>query len=352
MSRVSLRQVTRRFGAVTALHPTDLDVAEGEFLTLLGPSGCGKTTTLRILAGFVPPTAGRVLIGDDDVTALPPNRRQIGMVFQDYALFPHLTVGENIAFPLRERRVPKSVVAARVAELLGLIHLPDIAARYPAQLSGGQQQRVALARAIAHPPRVLLMDEPLGALDQKLREAMQLELRRIQQALGITTIFVTHDQGEAMNLSDTIAVMSEGRVVQRGTPQEIYQRPASHFVADFIGQINFIEATVAERSGSEHGGPWDIAHAGEAKFLVPPGTPGPVTIGIRPHQISVDANARGNQITGRVLSTSFGGNICRMRIQVVDSEWVVEASPSAPVQPDGSVVMLTWAPEQTVVLRR
>jgi len=360
MSRVSLRQVTRRFGTVTALHPTDLDVAEGEFLTLLGPSGCGKTTTLRILAGFVPPTAGRVLIGDDDVTGLPPNRRQIGMVFQDYALFPHLTVGENIAFALRERRVPKTVVAARVAELLDLIHLPDATARYPAQLSGGQQQRVALARAIAHPPRVLLMDEPLGALDQKLREAMQLELRRIQQALGITTIFVTHDQGEAMNLSDTIAVMCEGRVVQRGTPSEIYRHPANRFVADFIGQINFIEATVVGRSLSEGIGTWDIAHAGEAKFLVPPGAPGRVTIGVRPHQISVDANARGisvdanargNQISGRVLSTSFGGNICRMRVQVADAEWIVEASPSAPAHPDDSVIVLTWSPEETVVLR-
>ena len=233
-----------------------------------------------------------------------------------------------------------------MAELLALIHLPDIASRYPAQLSGGQQQRVALARAIAHPPRVLLMDEPLGALDQKLREAMQLELRRIQQALGITTIFVTHDQGEAMTLSDTIAVMAEGRVVQRGTPQAIYQHPANRFVADFIGQINFIEATVAG-----HDDTWDLARAGQARFLVPRGTPGPATIGVRPHEISVDANAQGNQVSGRVLSTSFGGNICRMRVQVADAEWVVEASPNAPVHPDGSVVVLTWAPAQTVVLR-
>jgi putative spermidine/putrescine transport system ATP-binding protein len=351
MSRVSLRQVTRRFGAVTALHPTDLDVTEGEFLTLLGPSGCGKTTTLRILAGFVPPTAGRVLIGDDDVTRVPPNRRQIGMVFQDYALFPHLTVGENIAFALRERRVPKGMVTARVAEMLDLIHLPDVAARYPAQLSGGQQQRVALARAIAYPPRVLLMDEPFGALDQKLREVMQVELRRIQQALGITTIFVTHDQGEAMNLSDTIAVMCEGRVVQRGTPQEIYQHPSSRFVADFIGQINFIEATVLGRHETGCDGTWDVAQAEEARFLVPPGALGRVTLGVRPHQISVDADARGNRISGRVLSTSFGGNICRMRVQVADTEWIVEANPNAPAHPDGSIIVLTWPPEQTVVLR-
>ena len=295
MSRVSLSQVTRRFGTVTALHPTNLDIAEDEFLTLLGPSGCRKTTTLRILAVFVPPTAGRVLIGGDDVTRLPPNRRQIGMVFQDYALFPHMTVGENIAFALRERRVGKVVVA----ELLALIRLPDVAARYPAQLSGGQQQRVALAHAIAHPPRVLLMDEPLGAPDEKLRETMQVELRRIQQALGITTIFVTHDQDEAMNLSDTIAVMCDGRVVQRGAPREIYQHPMNRFVANFIWQINFLEATLSGRDGA-----WDIARAGEAKFLVPPGGPGRATIGVRPHQISFDANGHGNQIAGRVLSTS------------------------------------------------
>jgi spermidine/putrescine ABC transporter ATP-binding subunit len=346
MSRVALRQVSRRFGLVTALYPTDLDVAEGEFLTLLGPSGCGKTTTLRILAGFVAPTAGLVLIGDDDVTRLPPNRRQIGMVFQDYALFPHLTVGENIAFALRERRVRKVVVAARVAELLALIHLPDIAARYPAQLSGGQQQRVALARAIAHPPRVLLMDEPLGALDQKLREAMQEELRRIQQALGITTIFVTHDQGEAMALSDTIVVMNEGRIVQRGSPQDIYHHPANRFVADFIGQINFLDAIVLGRDGA-----WDVAQVGDARFLIPPGAAGPVTMGVRPHQVSFDVEGDGNRLPGRVLSTSFGGNLCRTRVQVAGAEWIVESRPGDCECSDGSMVMLTWPPEQTVVLR-
>jgi putative spermidine/putrescine transport system ATP-binding protein len=350
MSRVSLRQVSRHYGTVTALHPTDLDVAEGEFLTLLGPSGCGKTTTLRILAGFVPPSAGRVLFGDDDVTLMPPNRRQIGMVFQDYALFPHLTVAENIAFALRERRVRDAAVAARVADLLALIHLPDAGRRYPTQLSGGQQQRVALARAIAHPPRVLLMDEPLGALDQKLREAMQVELRRIQRSLGITTIFVTHDQNEAMTLADTIAVMSEGRVLQRGTPQDIYQHPVNRFVADFIGQINFIEGTVLGRDDA-----WDVAQVGGARLLVPPGAPGAVTIGVRPHQIAFDtdgaADGSGNRLPGRVLSSSFAGNLCRTRVQVAGAEWVVETHPSASAWPEGSLVVLSWPPEQTVVLR-
>jgi ABC-type Fe3+/spermidine/putrescine transport system ATPase subunit len=299
-----------------------------------------------------------VLFGDDDMTRMPPNRRQVGMVFQDYALFPHLTVAENIAFALRERRVRDAAVAARVAELLALIHLPDAGRRYPGQLSGGQQQRVALARAIAHPPRVLLMDEPLGALDQKLREAMQVELRRIQQSLGITTIFVTHDQGEAMNLADTIAVMSEGRVVQRGPPQEIYQHPTSRFVADFIGQIDFIEGTVLGRDG-----PWDVAQAGGCQLLVPPGTPGAVTIGVRPHQIAFVAdgvsnvgadgvaNRSGNRLPGRVLSTSFGGNVYRTRVQVAGAEWVVESHPSAGARTDGSLVVLTWPPGQTVVLR-
>ena len=350
MSRVSFRQVSRHYGGVTALHPTDLDVAEGEFLTLLGPSGCGKTTTLRILAGFVPPSTGRVLFGDDDVTLMPPNRRQVGMVFQDYALFPHMTVAENVAFALRERRVRNAAVAARVAELLALIHLPDVGQRYPSQLSGGQQQRVALARAIAHPPRVLLMDEPLGALDQKLREAMQVELRRIQQTLGITTIFVTHDQGEAMSLADTIAVMSEGRVLQRGTPHDIYQHPANRFVADFIGQINFIEGTVLGRDGL-----WDVVQAGGSRLLVPPGTPGAVTIGVRPHQIRLgsdgDADGPANRLPGRVLSSSFAGNLCRTRVQVAGTEWVVESHPNAGARPDGSLVILTWPPEQTVVLR-
>jgi ABC-type Fe3+/spermidine/putrescine transport system ATPase subunit len=291
-----------------------------------------------------------VLFGDDDVTLMPPNRRQVGMVFQDYALFPHMTVEENVAFALRERRVRGAAVAARVAELLALIHLPDVGQRYPSQLSGGQQQRVALARAIAHPPRVLLMDEPLGALDQKLREAMQVELRRIQRTLGITTIFVTHDQGEAMNLADTIAVMSEGRVLQRGTPHDIYQHPANRFVADFIGQINFIEGTVLGRDGL-----WDVVQAGGSRLLVPPGTPGAVTIGVRPHQIRLgsdgDADGPANRLPGRVLSSSFAGNLCRTRVQVAGTEWVVESHPNAGARPDGSLVILTWPPEQTVVLR-
>ena len=346
MSRVRLQQVSRVYGGLTALHATDLEVAEGEFLTLLGPSGCGKTTTLRIVAGFVPPTTGQVLFGEEDVTRLPPNRRQIGMVFQDYALFPHLTVAENIAFALRERRVQRHAIQARVNELLDLIHLPQIADRYPAQLSGGQQQRVALARAIAHPPRVLLMDEPLSALDLKLREAMQAELRRLQQALGITTIFVTHDQSEAMNLSDTIAVLSQGRVVQRGTAQSIYDRPANRFVAGFIGQINTLPATVLGGCG-----PHSYAEAAGCRFDVPAAQPGDVTIGVRPHDITIGGDAPANALPGRVLATRFGGNVWHVRVQVGDAEWVVEAAPGLVAPPENSAVMLTWPPEKTLVLR-
>jgi len=316
MSRVSLRQVTRRYGAVVALHPTDLDVAEGEFLTLLGPSGCGKTTTLRMVAGFVPPTSGRVVIGAEDVTLLPPNRRSIGMVFQDYALFPHLTVAENIAFALVERKVASHAIASRVAELLDLVGLPQLAERHPGQLSGGQQQRVALARAIAHPPRVLLMDEPLSALDLKMRQQMQVELRRIQQALGITTIFVTHDQDEAMALSDTIAVMSGGRIVQRGSAQDIYERPATRFVAEFVGSLNMV-------AGGR---------------------------GIRPHHVAFAAPGA-QTLAGRMVARNFAGNLWRSRVQVEGAEWLVESHPDLAVPALGEAVHLTWRPDDIITLQ-
>ena len=348
MSRVSLHGVSRRYGSVVALHPTDLAVEEGEFLTLLGPSGCGKTTTLRIVAGFVPPSEGRVQIGEDDVTGLPPNRRQIGMVFQDYALFPHMTVAENVAFALRERRVPGAAVDARVKELLELVQLPGFAGRLPGQLSGGQQQRVALARAIAHPPRVLLMDEPLGALDQKMRESMQAELRRIQQRLGITTIFVTHDQAEAMAMSDSIAVMSAGRVVQRGTARDVYDRPATRFVAEFVGQLNVLDAVVL----GEEGG-LGVVEAGGVRLLarrtVPGAVLGAATLGVRPHDVTFGGG--GNMLSGRVLSSSFAGNLVLTRVAVAGAEWLVETRPGDAVPEPGTEVMLGWDAARTMVLR-
>ncbi len=231
-------------GAVVALAGVDLAIAEVEFFTLLGPSGCGKTTLLRLIAGFETPTEGAILLGGADVTALPPNRRKVNTVFQSYALFPHLTVAQNIAFGLEMLDKPRAEVSATVAEMLALVRMEPMAGRRPAQLSGGQQQRVALARALAPRPRVLLLDEPLSALDLKLRKEMQSELKRLQRETGITFVFVTHDQEEALTMSDRIAVMSGGAIRQVGAPREVYNRPADRFVADFIGETNFLEGRV------------------------------------------------------------------------------------------------------------
>jgi len=232
---VELQRCTRDYGGVRAVDSLDLAIFEGEFLSLLGPSGCGKTTTLSLIAGFVEPTAGRILIDGEDVTGRPAHLRGLGVVFQSYALFPHLSVFENVAFGLRERRATAAEIARRVGEALELVRLDRVGRQRPAELSGGMQQRVALARALVYRPRVLLLDEPLAALDKKLREEMRDELRAIQRSVGITTVFVTHDQAEALGLSDRIAVMSRGRIEQLGAPREIYERPASRFVADFIG---------------------------------------------------------------------------------------------------------------------
>jgi len=232
---VELQRCTRDYGGVRAVDSMDLAIFEGEFLSLLGPSGCGKTTTLSLIAGFVEPTAGRILIDGEDVTGRPAHLRGLGVVFQSYALFPHLSVFENVAFGLRERRAPAAEIARRVGEALELMRLDRLGRQRPSELSGGMQQRVALARALVYRPRVLLLDEPLAALDKKLREEMRDELRAIQRSVGITTVFVTHDQAEALGLSDRIAVMSGGRIEQIGAPREIYERPSSRFVADFIG---------------------------------------------------------------------------------------------------------------------
>jgi ABC-type Fe3+/spermidine/putrescine transport system ATPase subunit len=242
MQTLILEGVAKQFGETAVVSAVNLDVRAGEFLTLLGPSGCGKTTTLRMIAGFVTPTHGRILMDGADISRLPPNRREVGMVFQNYALFPHLSVSDNIGFAMKQRGATESARRTRVAELLDLVQLPGYEKRLPAELSGGQRQRVAIARAVAHPPRVLLMDEPLGALDLKMREAMQRELRAIQRRLGITTIYVTHDQTEAMVMSDRIVVMNQGRIEQIGSPEDIYLRPATKFVAQFVGRINLLPA--------------------------------------------------------------------------------------------------------------
>ncbi len=238
---VELRGVTRRFDDVVAVDALDLDVYDGEFLSLLGPSGCGKTTTLRLIAGFERPDEGEIRIGGDDVHALPPYKRDVNTVFQSYALFPHLSVLDNVGYGLKQRGLGRRERRRRAEEMLDLVHLPDASRRKPRQLSGGQQQRVALARALVMHPKVLLLDEPLGALDLKVRKALQIELKRIQQEVGITFVYVTHDQEEALAMSDRVAVMNAGRIEQLAVPREIYDRPATRFVADFIGETNFIE---------------------------------------------------------------------------------------------------------------
>lgn len=242
MSSVTLNNIVKRFGNFTAVHRSSLDIAEGAFVTLLGPSGCGKTTNLRMIAGLLDPTEGEILIGGKRVNDVPIHKRNLGLVFQNYALFPHKTVAENVAFGLKYRDVAKSDIPAKVKAALDLVQLPDVGHRYPKELSGGQQQRIALARAIVIEPDVLLLDEPLSALDANLREDMRVELKRIQARIGVTTVFVTHDQSEALAMSDQIVVMSAGRVEQVGAPEDVYNTPASEFVANFLGASNILEA--------------------------------------------------------------------------------------------------------------
>ena len=251
MSAVSLTQIVKRFGNFTAVHPMSLDIEEGSFVTLLGPSGCGKTTTLRMIAGLLDPTEGEIAIKGKRVNDVPIHKRNLGLVFQNYALFPHKTVAENVAFGLNYRNVGKEDAARKVADALDLVQLPDLGARYPKELSGGQQQRIALARAIVIEPDVLLLDEPLSALDANLREDMRVELKRIQQRIGVTTVFVTHDQTEALAMSDQIIVMSKGRVEQVGAPEEVYNSPATEFVAQFLGASNLLTAQCTSVMGSE-----------------------------------------------------------------------------------------------------
>ena len=350
---VRLTGVDKFYGASRIVHQLDLEVRRGEFLTLLGPSGCGKTTTLRMIAGFVAPSAGRIHIGGKDVTDMAPQRRQIGMVFQDYALFPHLTVAQNIGFGLVERRVPRPQVRDRVSELLALVRLTGLEDRAPAQLSGGQQQRVALARAIAHPPEVLLLDEPLGALDLKMREHMQIEIRRIQQELGLTAVYVTHDQTEAMTMSDRVAVMNGGRLEQIGTPESVYNTPRTQFVASFIGKVNYLQGHVA----SLHDGharietragtclcPSDTARTGDL-----------VTIAIRPEHIGISAagaaHAAVNHLQASVLSSIYAGNIRQYLVRLANHDtMLIETRAGDPVWPHGEAVQLAWQPRHSILI--
>jgi spermidine/putrescine ABC transporter ATP-binding subunit len=286
---IEFRSVTKRFGALTAVDAVSFQVRPGEFLSLLGPSGCGKTTSLRMIAGFEQPDEGEILIGGVDAVGTPPYKRDVNTVFQQYALFPHMTILDNVAYGMKQRRVGKAERYQRAREALELVRLTGRDKHRPSMLSGGQQQRVALARALVNRPRVLLLDEPLGALDLKLRKEMQIELTRIQQEVGITFIYVTHDQGEALSMSDRIAVMSEGVIEQLDTPSEIYDRPRTAFVADFIGEMNFLEGDVRSVSGGEYQveTPTGVVVSG----LGDPPTGRSVRVGIRPARISIVRNA-------------------------------------------------------------
>lgn len=291
MSAVSLSNIVKRFGDYTAVHQMSLDIAEGSFITLLGPSGCGKTTTLRMIAGLLDPSEGEISIKGKRVNDVPIHKRNLGLVFQNYALFPHKTVADNVAFGLNYRNVGKEDAKRKVAEALELVQLPDLGGRYPKELSGGQQQRIALARAIVIEPDVLLLDEPLSALDANLREDMRVELKRIQQSIGVTTVFVTHDQTEALAMSDQIIVMSEGRVEQIGAPEEVYNTPASEFVAQFLGASNLIDAQCSDVSGGEIA----VELPGFPSIAIPKvrapkiSAPGPVRLVIRAEKLALKA---------------------------------------------------------------
>lgn len=311
MSEVRIEHVFKRFGDVTAVSDFDLTVKDGEFVSLLGPSGCGKTTSLRMIAGFERATEGEIYIGDHCVsshiknTFVPPEKRDIGMVFQSYAVWPHMTVTENVAYPLKIQKVPKEERAARVAEMLKLVHLDEYGSRYPHQLSGGQQQRVALARALVMRPGLLLLDEPLSNLDAKLRESMRFEISSIQKELGITVIYVTHDQSEAMTMSDRVVVMSRGVIQQIGTPYEIYRNPANKMVADFIGLVNFVE-------GEVQGDRVYISGTG-VSFPNTSGITGSATIAVRPENITMSRT--GGTIEGTLVHRFYLGDAVDYRVQ-------------------------------------
>lgn len=311
MSEVRIEHVFKRFGDVTAVSDFDLTVKDGEFVSLLGPSGCGKTTSLRMIAGFERATEGEIYIGDHCVsshiknTFVPPEKRDIGMVFQSYAVWPHMTVTENVAYPLKIQKVPKEERAARVAEMLKLVHLDEYGSRYPHQLSGGQQQRVALARALVMRPGLLLLDEPLSNLDAKLRESMRFEISSIQKELGITVIYVTHDQSEAMTMSDRVVVMSRGVIQQIGTPYEIYRNPANKMVADFIGLVNFVE-------GEVQGDRVYISGTG-VSFPNTSGITGSATIAVRPENITMSRTS--GTIEGTLAHRFYLGDAVDYRVQ-------------------------------------
>ncbi len=352
MSQITLKDVTKSFGPLTTVDRVSLDIGQGEFLAFLGPSGCGKTTTLRMIAGLTLASSGSIHFGDRDVTVLPPYLRNAGLVFQGYALFPHMSVADNVAFGLEMRKVPKADRQRRVMEALTLVKLDHLADRLPRQLSGGQQQRVALARAIAYEPEVLLLDEPLSALDAKLRHEVRTDLRRLQSKLGLTTIFVTHDQDEALSVADRIVVMSAGKVEQVGTPREIYQRPASRFVAEFIGLTNIFTGALEPGARFRTG-------AGEM-FAVSPDSIGPglSAFAVRPEQISLHrgeaGGGEGTSLVATVEDIVYRGALTEFVIRSSSGTQFIVHRQNADARRDdeplsGERVTATWPVDATML---
>jgi putative spermidine/putrescine transport system ATP-binding protein len=351
MAFLDLANVRKSFAQSTAVENFNLEVERGEFISFLGPSGCGKTTTLRMIAGFETPTSGVIRVNNVDVTNTPPNRRHVGMVFQSYALFPNMTVAGNIGFGLKVARQPENAIKARVEEMLKIIHMTEFGNRYPYQMSGGQQQRVALARALAIQPQVLLLDEPLSALDAKIRVSLRNEIRAIQRQLGITTIYVTHDQEEALSLSDRVVVMSSGRVEQIGTPFEIYNFPTSRFVASFVGTLNVLSADIADApSGRLRVDGQDIQ---TARPITDAPAGKPVTVALRPEIISLNGNAGAvNHLAGTVDDVMFLGPIVRIKVRFKDQFLQFDEFNNPHLNPPqrGQQITVSFPPEACLVL--
>lgn len=356
MTHLVLDNVQKKYGSAIAVRGVNLQLLDGEFVTLLGPSGCGKTTCLRMVAGFVKPDAGSIIIDGVDITAKPPYERDMGMVFQSYALFPHKTVAANVAFGLKIRRMSRAESDKRTQEALNLVQLERLADRYPSQLSGGQRQRVALARAVVIRPKVLLLDEPLGALDLKLREELQIEIKRVQSALGITTLFVTHDQGEALGMSDRIAVMRDGNIVQIDTPTNIYERPNSTYAANFVGRTNLAQVMV-RRADPKAGYVVEMVDQPCVTFEVAGDQPQQFIVGercslaARPEYFNI-GSSEGNTVEAVVTDVNYRGSVWNVDL-IAKGNWPVSAQvrPGDQVPAKGETVSLGWLPSRSFLLK-
>jgi putative spermidine/putrescine transport system ATP-binding protein len=349
MARLSIEHLRKTYGEFHAVDDFSIDIADGEFLVLLGPSGCGKTTTLRMVAGFIQPTAGKITIGERDVTGLPPWKRNCGLVFQSYALFPHMTVADNVAFGLEMRKMAPAERAPRVAEALRLVQLDGFDQRYPRQLSGGQQQRVALARALAMQPDVLLLDEPLSNLDAKLRQEVRVEIRDLQRKLGLTTIMVTHDQEEALTMADRLVVMEKGKVRQIGSQRELYEKPADRFVAGFIGRSAFLDGEIAAPGRFRSQGGLEIGCNAPAL--------GPATLALRPERLAIgaEAGACANRFPARVEHVSYLGALLDIDVRLTEHDRMLLQLPNrqgADEPKPGDTITIGWAEDAGLVYPR